>query len=502
EGQRVSIAEYFQQAYNLCLRYHTLPCLHVGAPQKKNYLPLKACDIIAGQKCPRQVTDKQVTNMTGFTCKRPDQRKRSIDQKFGEGGFKSDPGLNVEPSMVKTAGRQLPPPKIEYSGGIIEKPCDGSWNMRDKKFNTSAQPTSWTIFSTCDSSPPILLNQRQDRSVQEMFQAAVHAANQTFKTPPQLVWIINPVFDAHACSELKMMPDTEAGVGIVLRCMLSKHIRKCSLQYIANILMKVNTKLGGRNGVISDPLPCVSARTNIFGADVIRHRVEQIVDMKDMAIEPTKQFYRQTARVKPDCIVFYRDGVSEGQFHMVVNYDVTAVREACQFYLMSHAGLQGTSRPTHYHLLVNEVGFTGDDLQTLTYNLCYTFARCTWSVWMVPSVYYSHLVAFRARFFQTDGCDTISTVSGFDEAVPETNTGMHDVHENMKGAMTSCTVHVVVTDCFRQQAQFGGESCEVAFDYESLFNFLLSAMLTCHWQVIVCTEGHASNGGSSNYMLS
>nr|GEX96190.1 PAZ domain-containing protein [Tanacetum cinerariifolium] len=46
------------------------------------------------------------------------------------------------------------------------------------------------------------------------------------------------------------------------------------------------------------------------------------------------------------------------------------------FYLCSHAGIQGTSRPTHYHVLYDENQFTVDGLQTLTNSLCYTYARC------------------------------------------------------------------------------------------------------------------------------
>ncbi|KAE9013258.1 Protein argonaute-2 [Phytophthora rubi] len=556
EGQRMSIAQYFQKTYNIRLRYPKLPCLHVGAPQKKNYLPMEVCHIMAGQKCPRKVTDKQVANMIKFTCTPPDQRKRAIEQKFREAGFNTDPtlrafGLEVDPNMVETTGRQLPPPAIEYSGGARESPRDGAWNMRGKKFNAPAQFKSWAVISMCDPNrcslgsiqaffkavmgqmgqlgmrcpktpPPILLKKNRQDSVRGMFQAAVTAATQTFKVKPDIVWMINPVSDARAYGDLKVMSDTENGVGIVSQCMLSKHIPKCNPQYIANILMKVNTKLGGRNGIISGPLPQVSAsRTIIFGADVTHpspmdktrpsiaavtasmdanfirhasairaqgHRVEQIENLKDMTIELMKQFYQST-RGKPDRIVFYRDGVSEGQFHMVLNYEVTAIREACQalekgymppitfvivqkrhntrlfpsnrneadrsgnvkagtvvesgichpiendFYLMSHAGLQGTSRPTHYHVLLDEIGFTADELQTLTYKLCYTFARCTRSVSMVPSAYYSHLVAFRARFFLVDGSDTASTVSGFSDTAPETDTRMYDVHPLMKGAM-------------------------------------------------------------------
>jgi hypothetical protein len=68
------------------------------------------------------------------------------------------------------------------------------------------------------------------------------------------------------------------------------------------------------------------------------------------------------------------------------------------FYLQSHTSLQGTSRPAHYHVLLDENGFNADSLQTLTYNLCYNFARCTRSVSIVPPAYYAHLVCRRARF--------------------------------------------------------------------------------------------------------
>merc|ERR1712071_747874 len=50
------------------------------------------------------------------------------------------------------------------------------------------------------------------------------------------------------------------------------------------------------------------------------------------------------------------------------------------FFLVSHQGIQGTSRPTHYHLLWDDSKMSSDELQTLTYYLCYLFTRCTRSV--------------------------------------------------------------------------------------------------------------------------
>jgi eukaryotic translation initiation factor 2C len=51
------------------------------------------------------------------------------------------------------------------------------------------------------------------------------------------------------------------------------------------------------------------------------------------------------------------------------------------FYLNSHAGLQGHNKPAHYHVVVDENGFTADGLQLFTYWQCFLCCRCTRWVW-------------------------------------------------------------------------------------------------------------------------
>ena len=60
--------------------------------------------------------------------------------------------------------------------------------------------------------------------------------------------------------------------------------------------------------------------------------------------------------------------------------------------------VQGTSRPSHYHVLWDDNHFDADELQCLTYQLCHTYVRCTRSVSIPAPAYYAHLVAFRARY--------------------------------------------------------------------------------------------------------
>lgn len=63
---------------------------------------------------------------------------------------------------------------------------------------------------------------------------------------------------------------------------------------------------------------------------------------------------------------------------------------------------QGTSRPSHYHVLWDDNHFSSDELQVLTYQLCHTYVRCTRSVSIPAPAYYAHLVAFRARYHLVD----------------------------------------------------------------------------------------------------
>jgi len=51
-----------------------------------------------------------------------------------------------------------------------------------------------------------------------------------------------------------------------------------------------------------------------------------------------------------------------------------------EFYLNSHAAVLGTSKPTKYILVSDEIGFKMTELQLLTFWLTHLYARCTRSV--------------------------------------------------------------------------------------------------------------------------
>ncbi|CAF3856240.1 unnamed protein product [Rotaria sp. Silwood2] len=72
----------------------------------------------------------------------------------------------------------------------------------------------------------------------------------------------------------------------------------------------------------------------------------------------------------------------------VIDTDILS-RNGFDFYLNSHAAIQGTSRPILYQILHDEIGFISDDIQQLAYYLCHTVVRCIKSAAVPTRVHYA-----------------------------------------------------------------------------------------------------------------
>ncbi|KAL9266760.1 argonaute 1-like protein, partial [Drosera capensis] len=542
QGTMKSVVEYFRETYGFVIQHTQWPCLQVGNQQRPNYLPMEVCKIVEGQRYSKRLSERQITELLRVTCQRPHDREQNILQTVHQNSYHTDPyaqefGIKIDQKLASVEARVLPAPLLKYHETGKEKNClpqVGQWNMMNKKMVDGGTVNNWICinfsrnvqdiqaYTFCAelaqmcyisgmvfSSEPVLpvIGARPDQ-VERTLKGRYHEVMtklQPQKKKLDLLIFILPDNNGTLYGDLKRICETE--LGIVSQCCKTKHVFRISKQYLANVALKINAKVGGRNTVLADAIdrriPLVSdIPTIIFGADVTHphpgedsspsiaavvasqdwpqvtkyaglvcaqaHRQELIQDLYKSWEDPNRghvsggmikellvSFWRAT-NLKPKRIIFYRDGVSEGQFYQVLLHELDAIRKACasleqdyqptvtfvvvqkrhhtrlfannhnnrqsvdrsgnilpgtvvdskichptefDFYLCSHAGIQGTSRPAHYHVLWDENNFSADELQSLTNNLCYTYARCTRSVSIVPPAYYAHLAAFRARFY-------------------------------------------------------------------------------------------------------
>ncbi|KAF8913963.1 argonaute-like protein [Gymnopilus junonius] len=326
--------------------------------------------------------------------------------------------------------------------------------------------------------------------VRETLRSVGQEIYQRYKNGPNLFVIVLPEGGNDIYTQVKYFGDVE--MGIPTQCMKSIKCSRAKPQYFANVSLKINVKLGGINtipdstsvSVLTDP----HHPTLVMGADVIHpapgadgrpsftslvgnvdsdtakyvadsrvqaSRQEMIADLYEMSKHILNLYMRyrqyvekkQGTTVNPKRIIFYRDGVSEGQFQQVLELEachdlridpkITVIvvgkrhhvrfftqserdadrsgncpagtvidREVAHptefdFYLQSHGGLLGTSRPAHYSVLydsnMKENGFNADSLQSLSFALCHVYARSTRSVSIPAPVYYADIVCSRAK---------------------------------------------------------------------------------------------------------
>lgn len=528
DGSRVSVASYFREKYPKFMMYPHLPCIQTGTPARPVYLPLEACHIVEGQPYRKKLSESMTTNMIRRTAQPPQQRFRSIQSSVQDLVQRNKPfldefGIKVSTKPTELKGRVLDPPSLTFYQNQTVKPRDGVWDLRNSKLFNAKPMENWVLlscgcrtrrdeednligmFKQVGSSLGMRVSDPLDRLTEDPTRTPILRTLQALKARHPTLELIVVLLGRSACyADIKEA--AEVKLGIRTQCILQNNAtRKCNPALVSNLCLKINAKLGGiNNGLLPQEKPAIFAKPLIIiGADVTHPapgdrvkpsiaacvasmdsvpskyraavrvqiqqeeavaRVEIIEDLQAMVVELMKAFYAET-RHKPERIIFYRDGVSEGQFAAVRDTEVQAIRNACKdlardgsyqppvtfivvqkrhhtrfmpanerdgvgrcknippgttvdtvvthpvdfdFFLCSHAGIQGTSKPAHYYVVHDDSDFKSDELQKLSYYLCHTYARCARSVSIPAPVYYAHLAAFRAKEHITSACNVPS----------------------------------------------------------------------------------------------
>jgi len=188
--------------------------------------------------------------------------------------------------------------------------------------------------------------------------------------------------------------------------------------------------------------------------DIQQPRVEVIEKLQEMMERALGRFI-ELQKIPPRRIIFFRDGVSEGEYNTVATAELEAIQAAIKtivggrdyqilvtfivvgkrhhsvffprnnnegdrkgnchpglvvenevtgpmkndFYLQSHAAIQGTPRSAHYIIIHDDI-FNGNmqKIQELAFTLCHVYAKATRSVSIPAPVYYADLVCSRGVF--------------------------------------------------------------------------------------------------------
>ncbi|WWC67948.1 uncharacterized protein I206_101867 [Kwoniella pini CBS 10737] len=504
--RQIGIIQYYKEIYNKQVTRPRLPCVQYG---KNNYIPMEHAAKPPPQRQAAINAWRQRLNYSNL----PKIKAW---------------GVQVNDQMMKIPARVLNPPNVLYGGNKSMRANFGSWNLKNVKFTKPGKPLkSWSVVSfdeRCGEADLqkfvtflvdqlaaygcVVENRQPDcfrwnpnqagngTGIKVGLQEAARKAYMKSKANPQLIIVIMPRKDTQMYKTIKAQAADGLLKPVVTQCLQSQKIKsdRGLDQYCGNVAMKIHVKLGGVTHQVAHG---IDNKTMMIGADVTHPppqggliqpsiavtvcavngennkfapairlqegRVEIIQDLENMMYDHIIAFEKNT-KAKPEKILFFRDGVSEGQYGQCVEYEVEAVKRAARkfakympkitfvicakrhamrffavgesdkdrtgnlpagtivdskvtspmihdFYLQAHAGLQGTARPTHYVVVADENKYSPDKLQKLINDLCYTYSRASRSVSLVPVAYYSDIVAEKVRdwVYNEDLTETAST---------------------------------------------------------------------------------------------
>ncbi|XP_016341512.1 protein argonaute-4-like isoform X5 [Sinocyclocheilus anshuiensis] len=295
QAMECTVAQYFKQKYSLQLKYPHLPCLQVGQEQKHTYLPLEVCNIVAGQRCIKKLTDNQTSTMIKATARSAPDRQEEISRLVKSNNMVGGPdpylkefGIVVHNDMTEVTGRVLPAPMLQYGGRVstdtgrdcsrglspqnktVATPNQGVWDMRGKQFYAGIEIKVWAVacFAPQKQCREDLLKSFTDqlRKISKdagmpiqgqpcfcKYAQGADSVEPMFKhlkmsyVGLQLIVVILPG-KTPVYAEVKRVGDTL--LGMATQCVQVKNVVKTSPQTLSNLCLKINAKLGGINNVL------------------------------------------------------------------------------------------------------------------------------------------------------------------------------------------------------------------------------------------------------------
>lgn len=310
----------------------------------------------------------------------------------------------IAPKPMAVSTFLLPPAKIRYgNNATVDPKLDGSWNMDGKKFSGPAPGATNVGFGV------LVIGSREpdqyERDVTQSFLVDLiknagfvgitlinkgpilecPSGNQeTIKVnlvkmkDARIVLVI--MMDDFSYGDVKAVADKMA---LPSQCCKFKKIEMKPRGYAQNLMLKINTKLGGTNHTLVSRLPMTS-KTPVFqeppaslswifdkacmlvGIDVSHGETssstesvaavvasmdgrcsqyaarisaqvagqEIVRSLEESMVSLLTTFRLRNSGKMPSSIVVYRDGVGEGQFSQVTTLELTAIRGAVE--LMGH----------------------------------------------------------------------------------------------------------------------------------------------------------------------
>ncbi|THF99528.1 hypothetical protein TEA_002980 [Camellia sinensis var. sinensis] len=302
--REIGLIEYFREKHNKEIKYQDMPCLDLGKNNRKNYVPLEFCVLLEGQRYPKEQLDKETALfLKKISLPQPRERKNTIYEMVRSqdgpcGDVSQNFEIEVEKNMTGVLGRVIEPPDLKLgtpNGNVnvlrINDRDKCQWNLLGKAVVGGKPLERWALidFSSYDRyrlNPSHFVQNLRNRcrnlgirveepvvrrftnmnefssiaAIQKLLHNVVEEASQKCKGQLQLiVCVMSARHDGY--KYLKWVSETQ--IGVLTQCCLVGNANKGNDQYLANLALKINGKIGEVLNELQSPpsVPSSSALT-------------------------------------------------------------------------------------------------------------------------------------------------------------------------------------------------------------------------------------------------
>jgi eukaryotic translation initiation factor 2C len=253
---------------------------------------MEVLQIVPATRYKGKLNAQNTSEMIKASTQKPHDRVRSIEDgikdtlRYSSNEYLNAFGISVEEEMMTLQARILPSPNVEFDNRKTLQGGSGSWNLKGIRFIDAPLLDScafiffsrvqigqaeeirtavldrWANYGinisrdVISRTPVIITNPSIHLNIRGGIQAAIRDAMREFKgIKPKIIVCLLPKLDKPLYQAIKQVALCEAG--IVTQCMQIKHVANPGFikeQYIGNVALKVNIKLGGTNNIVSEQL--------------------------------------------------------------------------------------------------------------------------------------------------------------------------------------------------------------------------------------------------------
>ncbi|KAL2511725.1 Protein argonaute 4 [Abeliophyllum distichum] len=419
ETKLISVFDYFLRHYELDLKgSKEFPCINVGKPERPIYIPIELCSLVSLQRYTGTLSNIQKASLAEKSRLKPPEQMRAA---LNSSNYNADPLLlssriSINEEFTRVQGRILAPPMVIVNGLFSKRLRVGN----GKRVVLFCSHPSKLLQLTVGNDNFIPRNGRWNFNKRVCHHVVGGYETQAIPTRT----FLNPIkIESWAVVNFSTSCDLQNLCQDLISCgrkkgMLGGDNFRLSFGMPAAAHQTLIVGMDVSHGSTHSGFPSIAAVVNSQSSSMYRyHAAVRIQTPKQEMIE---SLFQKVSDTKDNGI--FRDGVSESQFNQVLNIEFNQIIEACKFlgadnwspkfmlivaqknhhtkffqaddspdnvppgtvvehtichpkyndfYMCAHAGVNGTTRPTHYHVLVDEIGYCPTDLQELVHCLSY-----------------------------------------------------------------------------------------------------------------------------------